>query len=285
MKVALTGASGFIGSYLIKLLLKKKNIEIYNLYRKHKIDNKKVKNIKFDFHKLDNSFYKKISKIDILIHLAWDNLDNHNSYKHKKTYKKNLIFLKKLVSQKIKKIFIMGTCFEYGKRREGLLKENFKTYPSNNYAISKDKLRQSLFNLKKKKKETIIIWGRLFYLFGENQPEKTLYGSLKLAIIKKNKKFNMSPGDQKRDYLHVSDVAMYVMLLSLFYKKSGIINICSGKGVKLVNIVKKWIRKFKSNIKLNLGYYNYSSKEPLNFWGSNFKLQNFLSSISFKRAK
>jgi len=95
----------------------------------------------------------------------------------------------------------------------------------------------------------------------------------------------MSPGDQKRDYLHVSDVAMYVMLLSLFYKKSGIINICSGKGVKLVNIVKKWIRKFKSNIKLNLGYYNYSSKEPLNFWGSNFKLQNFLSSISFKRAK
>jgi dTDP-6-deoxy-L-talose 4-dehydrogenase (NAD+) len=285
MKVALTGASGFVGSYLIKILLKKKNIEIFNLYRKHKIDNKKVKNIKFDFHKLDDRFYKQIKKIDILIHLAWDNLDDHNSYKHLKTYKNNLSFLKKLISKKIKKIFIMGTCFEYGKRREGLLKENYKTYPSNNYAISKDKLRKSLFHFIKKKTETKIIWGRLFYLFGENQPKKTLYGSLKESIKRKNKKFNMSPGDQKRDYLHVRDVAMYVMLLSLFYKKSAIINICSGKGVKLLNIVKKWKKSLKGQIRLNLGYYNYSNKEPLNFWGSNDKLANFLNSINLKKNK
>ena len=220
--------------------------------------------------------------VDVFIHLAWDNLDDHNSTKHIITYKKNLFFLKKLIAQNIKKIFIMGTCFEYGKRKEGLLKENYSTYPSNNYALSKDMLRKSLFKIIKKKSLTKIIWGRLFYLYGDKQPEKTLYGALKKSIKNNDKEFNMSPGDQKRDYLHVSEVAKYVILLSLHCQKNTIINICSGKGVKLVNIVKKWIKNKNSKIKLNLGYYNYSSKEPLNFWGSVEKLNNFIKTFNSK---
>jgi nucleoside-diphosphate-sugar epimerase len=280
MKIALTGVSGFIGNNLIKILLKKKNIEILNLYRKKKFIHKKVKNIKFDFHNLNSNFYKKLKNTDILIHLAWDNLDDHNSKKHIRTYKKNLIFLRKIISQKIKNIFIMGTCFEYGKKKEGLLKENYNTYPSNNYALSKDLLRKSLFKNTKKKTFTNIIWGRLFYLYGDKQPEKTLYGALKKSIKNNDKKFNMSPGNQKRDYLHIDDVSKYVYLLSVYSKKSDIFNICSGKGVRLVKIVKKWIKSKNSKIKLNLGYYDYSSKEPLHFWGSNNKLRNFIKSIN-----
>lgn len=285
MIIAITGGSGFIGKKVIKILLKLKHLQIINLYRKKKINHKRIKNIKFDFHKLNNDFYDKIGDIDILIHLAWDNLDNHNSLKHINTYKKNFDFLKRFISKKIKKIFIMGTCFEYGKKKEGMLKENYNTYPCNNYAISKDMLRKSLFKITKKNNVTKIIWGRLFYLYGDNQQKKTLYGSLKSAINKSHKEFNMSPGDQKRDYLHVDDVAMYTMLLALYYKRNAIINICSGKGVKLLNIVEKWIKNFKSKIKINLGYYNYSNNEPKNFWGSDDKLSHFLKSIDSKKIK
>jgi hypothetical protein len=71
----------------------------------------------------------------------------------------------------------MGTCFEYGKR-SGELRENFKTKPSNNYSISKDKLRKFLFNHFKKRK-TIVLWGRLFYVFGEGQNSRDIIWSNK----------------------------------------------------------------------------------------------------------
>ena len=165
----------------------------------------------------------------------------------------------------------MGTCFEYGLKKQGLLKENYKTYPSNCYSIAKDKLRKSIL---KKDKYTKIIWGRLFYIYGEHQSKKTLYGSLMESIRKKSKVFNMSPGNQKRDFLHVSEVAKYIILLALNYPNTVIINICSGKGIKLSNIVNKWLKDKKYKIKLNLGYYDHSNKEPLHFWGSNKKLKS-----------
>ena len=47
-----------------------------------------------------------------------------------------------------------------------------------------------------------LVWLRIFYVFGGDQPINTLYGSFIEA--KKNKKlFNMSKGNQFRDYIHI----------------------------------------------------------------------------------
>ena len=271
MRIAISGGSGFIGKEVIKFLLKK-NYTIINLYNKNKCNIPNVKNIKFNYKSKKNSF-DYLLKPDALIHLAWSDLDDHNSKKHLDNLKYHLTFLKKLCDCKIKKIFVMGTCSEYGVTNNGCLKENVKTKPSNNYAIAKDNLRKKIFKyIEDRNLKTIVTWGRLFYIYGENQPFKTLYGQFLYAIKKKQKKFNMSPGNQYRDYLHVNTVAKYVSLLTLFNKKNSIFNICSGKPKKLFKIVSEWKYKHKAKINLNLGYYNYSNKEPLHFWGDNTKL-------------
>lgn len=275
MKIAITGGNGFIGSEVLKLLAKKKNIETINLYHKKKSNIKGIVNIKFDYKKKNKNLFTKIGRPDIFIHLAWDSLADHFSKNHFHNSKFSYSFIVKLLERGLKKIFIIGTCFEYGVKRKGCLKENFKTTPSNPYAKAKDNLRKKLFlYLKNKKKDSILTWGRLFYIYGKDQNSNTLYGQFLKAVKNKAKIFNMSPGDQMRDYLHVHEVAKYILILSIYNKQSDVFNICSGKPRKLQKIVLDWKKTYNSKIDLNLGYYNYSPKEPLHFWGNNKKLKN-----------
>ena len=275
MKIAVTGGSGFIGKNLLKILVNNKKNKIINLYRKKKFNHTRVKNIKFDISKkIKKNFYIDIGAPEYLIHLAWENLDNYDSKFHKKTLKQNIIFFKKFLKTPIKKIFVMGTCFEYG-IRNGELKENFKTNPYNNYSASKDKLRKILFNNFKNKK-TIILWGRLFYIFGKGQNSRTLYGQISTTIKKRKKFFNMSIGDQKRDYLKITDLVNIITNILKKSNKSEVINICSGKPVSLKILVNNWLRKKKYKLKINYGYYNYSKNEAKNFWGNTDKLKRIL---------
>ncbi len=277
MKIAVTGGSGFIGNNLLKILVKNKKNQIINLYRSKKFNHPRVQNIKFDLNKkMNKNFYQNIGKPEYLIHLAWDKLDNYDSKIHLKILKQNIIFFKNFFNSPFKKIFVMGTCFEYGKR-SGELKENFKTKPNNHYSKSKDKLKKILFNLFKKKK-TLILWGRLFYVFGENQNSRTLYGQINKSIKGKKKIFNMSRGDQTRDYLYINDVVNIIINLIKKSHKSDVINICSGRPVSLKKLVNDWLKKKKYKIKINYGHYEYSKNEAKNFWGNSDKLKKILKS-------
>ena len=277
MKIAVTGGGGFIGQNLLKNLVKDKKNIIINLYKNHKFNHPRVQNIKFDINKkLNKNFYHRIGEPEYIIHLAWEKLDDYNSKIHLKTLKNNIIFFKNFLNSPIKKIFIMGTCFEYG-NRNGELKESFKTNPSNNYSVSKDRLRKFLFNLFKKKK-TILLWGRLFYVFGEGQNPRTLYGQINKTIKNKKKIFYISKENPIRDYLEVSNVAKIMIDIIKKTNKSEIINICSGRPVSLKKLINRWLKKKKYKLKINYGYLNHSINEAKNFWGNSNKLKKILNS-------
>ena len=88
--------------------------------------------------------------------------------------------------------------------------------------------------------------------------------------------FNMSGGEQIRDYMHVKEVAYNIVEIALQSKISGIINNCSGMPIKLIDFVKGYLEQRNLNINLNLGYYPYISSEPMAFWGNNQKLKQIL---------
>ena len=85
----------------------------------------------------------------------------------------------------------------------------------------------------------------------------------------------MSGGEQLRDYLPVTDVAKYLVALALARKDIGVVNICSGKPISVRKLVEAWVEENGWAIDLNLGYYAYPDYEPLAFWGTRSKLDNY----------
>ncbi|MEO6693378.1 MAG: NAD(P)-dependent oxidoreductase, partial [Saprospiraceae bacterium] len=203
---------------------------------------------------------------DRIIHLAWSGLPRYKELHH---LENNLMvqynFLNSIIELGIKNVTITGTCLEYG-FKEGCITDQDFPDPHISYAIAKDSLRRLL---KQKTMEVSydLKWIRVFYVYGEGQSSNTLYGQLCVAVEKGDHSFNMSPGDQTRDYMHVKDVAKYIVDVSLSESNSGVFNCCSNNPITVVDFVVGLLKEKNVKMDLNLGYYPYSDYEPKSFWG------------------
>lgn len=277
MKIAVTGASGFIGRYVLKELeiekietiaITRKAENITDIYSTCKI-------VEMDITKPHKEDYEILQKPDVLIHLAWDGLPNYRSMHHFETELPNQYkFLKNLVQLGLPAIIITGTCFEYG-MQSGMLHEEYLPLPDNPYGYAKNALRHQLEFLRNTESYTMT-WARLFYMYGEGQHESSLYPQLKSAVERGDKEFNMSGGEQLRDYLPIKSVARLLIALALRNGYNGIVNVCSGKPISVRNLVEGWIRENNWKIDLNLGHYPYPDYEPMAFWGSRERLDMLL---------
>jgi len=180
-----------------------------------------------------------------------------------------------MVVNGLKNLVVTGTCFEYG-MKEGCLSEDMVADPQNAYALAKDTLRKFLFELQKKHAFDCK-WIRLFYMYGEGQNPNSLLSQLQLALQNGDKKFNMSGGEQERDYLPVEKVAEYIVAVALQNEVDGIINCCSGKSIKIKELATNYLKEKNADITLNLGYYPYTDYEPMSFWGDDHKLKQILN--------
>ena len=88
--------------------------------------------------------------------------------------------------------------------------------------------------------------------------------------------FNMSGGEQLRDYLPVEEVAKMLVAVALQQKVEGIINCCSGEPVSVRRFVENYLQQHNLRIRLNLGHYPYPDYEPMAFWGDRQKLDGIL---------
>jgi dTDP-6-deoxy-L-talose 4-dehydrogenase (NAD+) len=209
---------------------------------------------------------------DAIVHLAWPGLPNYQDQFHLKiNLSSDQLFLKNIIAVGAKHLLVTGTCLEYG-MQSGKLSEETQPAPTTSYAQAKDKLRKFLQELQAKHPFTLQ-WVRLFYMYGPGQNPNSLLAQLDHAIDNKATVFNMSGGEQVRDYLPVEEVARYLVLLLEHPECSGIINCCSGKPISVRQLVEQRIAERKANIKLNLGYYPYPDYEPMAFWGDNAKLK------------
>ncbi|MGH2563543.1 MAG: NAD-dependent epimerase/dehydratase family protein, partial [Ginsengibacter sp.] len=129
----------------------------------------------------------------------------------------------------------------------------------------------------KKKNEFSCKWIRLFYMYGEGQNPNSLLSQLQIALSNGDKEFKMSGGEQERDYLPVEKVAEYIVAVALQNEVEGIINCCSGKPIKIKELVTNYLKENNVDIKLNPGYYPYTDYEPMSFWGDNTKLKQILN--------
>jgi dTDP-6-deoxy-L-talose 4-dehydrogenase (NAD+) len=279
MRVLVTGATGFIGQHVVRRLIENGHTVIAVGRDEDKAKGmdwyKTVSFVGCDIHIIDLEPVEKFGPADAVIHLAWPGLPHYNELFH---FEKNLPadckFLKKMVLCGYKHILVTGTCFEYG-MQNGCLTEDADTRPENSYALAKDSLRKYLQALQKHN-PFILQWVRLFYMYGEGQNPKSILAQLDQALDRGDEVFNMSGGEQLRDYLSVQDVAKKLVKLLENSTCDGIINICSGKPISIRRLVEEHINLRGVPIHLNYGQYPYPDYEPMAFWGDCSKLERFI---------
>jgi dTDP-6-deoxy-L-talose 4-dehydrogenase (NAD+) len=279
VKVLVTGATGFVGRHLVAQLLARGD-DVRAVARKAQTAQgmpwiNDVEFVSADIHAADLEVGALTDGIDALAHLAWPGLPNYRALFH---FEHNLMadyrFIKSAVEAGVKQVLVTGTCFEYG-MQSGPLSESTEPRPSNPYGLAKHTLHLFLQNLQQEHPFTLQ-WARLFYLHGAGQNPNSLLAALDRAIDAGEQSFDMSAGEQLRDFLSIETAAGYLAAIVHQRDFDGVINCASGQPVSVRTLVEQRLRERGATLNLNLGHYPYPSHEPMAFWAVTERLQQLL---------
>jgi len=273
LTIAVTGATGFIGRYVIGDL-ERRGIDATIVLRPGRTMppgfNKHVV-VRCDVNDPPPNLFEALGRPATLIHLAWGGLPHYKSLHHfEQELPSQYRFLKTLVESGLDACLVTGTCLEYG-MQSGELSEAVPPLPTTAYGFAKDCLRRELEFLRSVHPFGLT-WARLFYTYGEGQAPTSLYSLLKAAAARGDASFDMSDGKQLRDYLPVEEVARSLVQLAITGRDAGIVNVCSGTALSVGALVHRWMETHGWKFELRLGRYAYPDYEPVEFWGARAKL-------------
>ena len=282
MKIIVTGATGFVGRHVVEALLSRGH-EVTSVARNAPRPGKtrlpgQTTFVACDVHAVSDPT-AILGVPDVLVHLAWPGLPNYRDLFH---FERNLPadyrFIKCMVAAGTKQVLVTGTCFEYG-MQSGPLSEDAPALPDNPYGLAKNTLRLFLQALQAEQ-PFVLQWARLFYLFGPGQNAGSVLAQLDRAIDAGEAQFNMSGGEQLRDYLPVQEAAGYLATLVEQPEFAGITNCCSGYPVSIRSLVEERIKQRGADIAMNLGHFPYPDYEPFAFWGCRQRLDQLVGKPS-----
>jgi dTDP-6-deoxy-L-talose 4-dehydrogenase (NAD+) len=274
--IAVTGASGFIGKHVLTAL-RARGVGIVALGRRPLQEASDLRWVSFDLAAPGNRELEALGSVDALVHLAWEGLPNYRARRHlDDELPRQCAFLDAVLSARVRRIVVTGTCFEYG-MREGELHESFEPAPANPYGQAKDALRRHA-EAACARHGCDLAWARLFYLFGDGQAPTSVWRQLSDHVRRGEKVFPMSGGQQVRDFLPIESAAEMLVRIAQTRHANGVMNICSGRAQTLEQTVRGWISERDWDIQLELGRFPYPDHEPFAFWGSRSRLDEVLAS-------
>lgn len=270
-KVLITGATGFVGSNLIRKLVKEK-YQVHAIVRKSS-NTKKIADIlsKIILHEGDLKDNIKIKHIvlgihpNIIFHLASETI-----YSSAKNYHDNELLVNFLGTVNLiaacrdinYDCFInTGSSSEYGIKQSSM-KETNLCEPINMYGLMKytsTKYSQIVANAEKKPIVTL----RLFSPFGPLDNEGRLINRI-FILARANRDLPLTQPDIVRDYVYIEDVvSAYRLCIAKSEKLSGkILNIGSGQQQTILSVVNKIVKLTNSKSRLKWNHLRTLSVEP-----------------------
>jgi len=279
LRVLVTGATGFIGTPVVDALLARgalvtalcRDAARAAAWASARAGRERLAVLAADIGGLTEAQLDELASHDRILHLAWGCLDAFKSEAHlDAVLPRHLEFLTALLERGAKHVLVAGTCLEYG-LQEGCLHEALEPRPVTAYGRAKDALRRALEPLCAAR-GAVFQWCRLFYMHGVGQAEKSLLSQLDRAIKAGADSFDMSGGEQERDYLPVAEVAGLLVRVASQDRVAGVINCASGRPVTVRALVEAHLIRRGADIRLNLGHYPYPDYEPMRFWADTKKL-------------
>jgi nucleoside-diphosphate-sugar epimerase len=267
VNVLLTGATGFIGSHVARLLVRE-GCEVHALVRPSS-DPRRIEDVASQIHLLrcdlrdDEEVGVHLDRVrpELCIHLAWyaepgeylmstANLDMLTA---------SVRLASRLAAQGCRRFVGAGSCFEY-ELSGGNLSETGPSRPDSLYAATKAATGMVIEQLGKATGMEAA-WVRLFYQYGPFEDERRLVPSVILSLLR-GEGANATKGEQKKDYLHVEDVASAIWAVAQS-PVSGAVNIGSGKPVAVRDIVTMAGEIVGRPELVNLGAVPYRESEPM----------------------
>ena len=252
MKALVTGGAGFIGSNLVDKLLEMDHEVVVIDNQSAECNEQFYWNSKANNHRLDICNYESTRSlydgIDFVFHLAAESRLQPAILNPIEAVTKNVVgtctVLQCAREAGVKKVIYSSTSSAYGLNKY----PNYETDPNdclNPYSVSKVageelcKMYTNLYGIK-----TIIF--RYFNVYGERSPTTGQYAPV-IGIFLRQKNTNepltiVGDGSQKRDFVHVHDVANANVLAALtdipdeYYGQ--VYNIGSGENISILEIAK-----------------------------------------------
>lgn len=234
-RIFITGATGFIGRYCLKLL-KDCSFEIHAVTRQDQYDNE------IFWHKCNllekGTALRLIRSLrpSYLLHLAWNAEPNifWTTPENLDWIGASLELLQAFAEYGGRRVVITGTCAEYDWRFGFCSEDITPLLPDTLYGTCKNAL-QDILTSYSQEAGISSAWGRIFFIFGPHENPGRLISSVTLSLLK-GQTAACSHGNQVRDFLHVADVASAIITL-LTSDFQGPINIASGRGITVKEIV------------------------------------------------
>ena len=270
-RVLITGASGFIGRNLI-LRLNKFRLEIGVLFRSNSIEfasSNKIKEFRGDIKNYNfvNNVIQNFHP-HIVFHLAADKNRIPRAEIINHSINSNLIgslniFQALANINELEKVIVIGTLDEYGNIATPFIESQIEK-PNNAYGLSKLFVTK-LSDYYSRINDLPVIVLRPSIAYGPWQRNEMFIPSLIISLLQ-NKSFEMTKGEQKRDFIFISDlIDLMIKMVKETIWSENVFNIGFGESLKINEIAKKIALKLDKIDLLRIGGLGYREDESMDY--------------------
>jgi len=245
MRAFITGASGFLGSYLTRLLVSRG--EAVAILQRPESDLWRIKDVLPEVTQIEGNLLAlaKIKKQfvefapDTVFHLAWFGVGNR--YRNDELQVKQNLYgsldLLRLVQDSGCRTFVgLGSQAEYGPQQR-VLDENAPTNPTTLYGTVKF-CTYLLTRQLATESELRFAWLRLFSSYGPKDNPDWMIPYL-IGCLLRDERPALTRGEQRWDYVYVADAAEAIYLTALSETAEGVFNLGSGQAYSVRSIVEQ----------------------------------------------
>jgi len=283
----ITGGGGYLGSKLAEVLTISK-VKIYLLDIKFNALAEKL-NTEFDHlikvycdiaNKYEIEEAVTYLKPDLIFHFAALLNRKRDFSDYEQLYKVNVEGTLNLL-EVLRRVHYAGFYYAsssevYGNKNPSPFREDQIPSPASPYSLTKlmAELLISTHSQINSKPFTIL---RLFNFYGPNMPPSFFLSQLENSL-NNNIPFEMTIGDQKRDFSHIDDmIALILNVVKNPESNLQIINICSGKATSIKDLAIQTATQYAKLNLLRIGALPYRENEIWEMVGDNNKMQQLIN--------